>query len=116
MKEQQTSNNHLNANGVYGVLANVVSQDLARKLARIGWKQGQTNKSYHKRPNCSIYDLKNMKGVAGWGWDAPDELELKKMCKLVDCKPNEDIPDLIATHLIAFCKSLKTKLSSYIIC
>jgi hypothetical protein len=99
----------------------VISEKIARKLARIGWKQGQTKCSYRKRPHCAIYDLVEKKGLAGWGWDAPDQLELKKMFKIIgiESKAKYDYAlinrDNIALELIEYCKKNKINLSNYII-
>jgi len=111
---EETLNNHSNpANSNIG-LADVVSELYARKLSRLGWVQGQTIMSFHKRSNCTVYDLVNKKGVAGWGWDAPNEEEIIKMCDLVGCPfDNYYSLDRLTCQLIEYCRIYKVKLSGY---
>ena len=57
----------------------VVNLELAKKISRRKFKNGQTEKCYQKRNNCTIYNLIDNYKYAYCSYDAPNLLELIKI-------------------------------------
>lgn len=93
--------------------AEVVSLEEAKRLSRLGWTKGQTNVNYEKSAHSSVY-YKTDKKYIYFGYDAPNEIELRNMCSAVGLSGlNEElsISDIVVS-LIKYCKKEKIKLSN----
>jgi len=98
------------------MLNKIVSQEIAKKLNRYGWEQGQTIFGFQKRPRCTIYDLKTGLGKNSYcSYDAPDIEELNKIAILVGFQSELLNPDEYSISLIEFLKKSKKKLSGFYI-
>jgi hypothetical protein len=99
------------------LLADVVSLEEAKKLARLGWSKSQTKLGYKKRNNCSVYDKVVSNGKWSLDYDAPDKIEIKKMFYAVGKVGLSDVLNVsdLVNELVNYCKRQKLKLSDYYI-
>lgn len=112
MKDEQHL--HISQHGSNTMLADVVCLETAKRLARRGWIKCQTQIGYNKRPRCTVFDKVLWGNKHARDYDAPNSIELMKMCELISYNLEESLPvEMTAEKLIDYVSRHKIKLSEY---